>query len=288
MRYTPAAAAVAVFLFVSCGHAPRNAQPLSRAETRVKEYLANRPIEISAGMPYAVALDEQKQFTSALEDMLGARAGYKVGLVTPAAQQRYSISHPIRGVLFKKMLLPNGSEVSADYGERPNVEPDLMVRVKDGDINNATTAREAMAHLSDIICFIELADGTLATNRPVDGAALTASNVGARSGIQGQTCVVENTAEFYEALGKMVLVLRRDDAGVEDSRVAADGVMGHPMNAVLWLINDLKKTGEKLRAGDVISLGSPSPAVTPRAGDRFTLRYEGLPGGTLEAKVAFK
>lgn len=288
MRYTHGVAAFAVFLLVSCGHlAPRNAQSLRPVDSMVEDYLAKRPIEISAGMPYVAALGGQKEFTEALEKRLGERAGYKVGLVTAAAQQRYNISHPVRGVLFKKMLLSDGAEVSANYGTRPIVEPDLMVRVKNAAINNATTAREAMGHLSEVICFIELADGTLSTNVPVDGAALTASNVGARNGILGQTRAVENTSAFYDAFGKMALVLR-DASGKELSRVNADGVMGHPMNAVLWLVNDLKKTSEKLKAGDVISLGSPSPAVTPQAGDRFTLAYEGLPGGTLEAKVSFK
>jgi 2-keto-4-pentenoate hydratase len=56
----------------------------------------------------------------------------------------------------------------------------------------------------------------------------------------------------------------------------------------VWLIKDLKKTGEKLKPGDVISLGSPSPQVPPKAGDKFTLVYEGLPGGPLEASVSFK
>ena len=253
----------------------------------VEAYLAKRPFAVSAGMPYEMALEAQEEFTAALQKKLGERAGYKVGLVTPAGQQRYNISHPVRGVLFKRMLLPNGSEVSANYGTRPIVEPDLMVRVKDDAINDATTAREALAHLSEVICFIELADGTLATNAPVDGAALTASNVGARNGILGETRKVENTTEFYDAFGKMALVLR-DGTGNEISRTKADGVMGHPMNAVLWLVNDLKITGEKLKSGDVISLGSPSPAATPRAGDKFVLAYEGLPGGTIEAKVSFK
>jgi 2-keto-4-pentenoate hydratase len=64
--------------------------------------------------------------------------------------------------------------------------------------------------------------------------------------------------------------------------------MGHPLNAVLWLVADLKRTGEKLKPGDLISLGSPSPQVTPQAGDKFTLTYEGLPGGPLKASVAFE
>ncbi len=290
MRYTNGFAALACLFLVSCGHTHRENERSSsgQLEGLAEYYLAKQPASgLSTGMTYTAGLELQKQYTRILQSDLGERAGYKVGLVTPAGQQRYNISHPIRGVLFKKMLLPDGSNVSVNYGTRPIVEPDLMVRVKDGGINNATTAQEAMAHLSEIICFIELADGTFAANAPIDGAALTASNVGARNGILGQTRKVENTKEFYDAFGKMGLVLR-DGSGKEISRVTADGVMGHPMNAVVWLVNDLKKTGEKLKAGDVISLGSPSPAATPRAGDKLVLAYEGLPGGTIEAKVSFK
>jgi len=251
-------------------------------------YLTQRPASgLSTGMTYQAAIAAQKEYVELLEKHFGKRAGYKVGLVTPAGQKRYQISHPIHGVLFEKMLLPDGSEVPVGYGTRPILEPDLLVRVKDAAINDAKSAQQVMARLSEIICFIELADGTFATNAPVDAGVLTASNVGARLGIIGQTRTVENTKEFFDAFGKMSLVLRDRD-GKELSRVTADGAMGHPMNALLWFVEDLKKTGKKLKPGDVISLGSPSPQVTPKAGEKFVLSYEGLPGGAIEAKVSFR
>ena len=135
------------------------------------------------------------------------------------------------------------------------------------------------------ICFIELADGTFDTNAPADAGVLVAGNVGARAGVLGESREIKASKEFLEAFKTMSLVLKKE--GKELSRVTADGVMGHPLNAVLWLVNDLKRTGEKLAAGDVISLGSPSPQVTPQPGDKFTLVYEGLPGGPLTATVKF-
>jgi 2-keto-4-pentenoate hydratase len=263
--------------------------PLTATLKDVSEaYFAKRPASgLSTGMTYEAAIAAQKEYVALLEKQFGKRAGYKVGLVTAAGQKRSNIAHPIRGVLFEKMLLPDGSEVPVTYGTRPILEADLLVRVKDTGINEAKSAEEAMAHLSEIICFIELADGTFATNAPMDAGVLTASNVGARLGILGKTRKVENTKEFFDAFGKMSLVLR-DGGGKELSRVTADGVMGHPMNALLWLVQDLNQAGEKLKPGDVISLGSPSPQVTPKAGEKFVLSYEGLPGGTIEAKVSFR
>ena len=251
-------------------------------------YLAKRFGEPPpTGLSYETGLATQQDYVEILSGAFGKRAGYKVGLVTPAGQQRYRISHPVRGVLFEKMLLPNNTRVPVQYGARPIVEPDLLVRVKDDGLNQAKTIAEAARHLSEIICFIELADGLFATNAPMDGGALTAANVGARAGVLGETRKIEPSPEFIKAFEGMSLVFQ-DKSGKEISRAAANGVMGHPLNAVLWLVTDLKRTGEKLKAGDLISLGSPSPQVTPRAGDKFTLVYEGLPGGPLKASVAFE
>lgn len=251
-------------------------------------YLAKKPAPaLSTGVTYQAALELQKEYVSIIGKQLGERAGFKVGIVTKAGQERLGIDHPIRGVLFKKMLLTNNVQVATNYATRPILEPDLLVRVKDEKINDARTPQEIMQHLSEVICFIELADGTFPTNAPVDAGVLTASNVGARAGVLGQSRKITAEKSFYDAWSQMSLVLK-DGAGKELSRTKADGVMGHPVHAVLWLVQDLKKTGEKLKAGDVISLGSPSPQVTPKKGDKYVLSYEGLPGGPLTATVSFK
>jgi 2-keto-4-pentenoate hydratase len=85
----------------------------------------------------------------------------------------------------------------------------------------------------------------------------------------------------------MSLVMK-DEMGKELSRVTADGVMGHPLKAVLWLIEDLKRSGERVQAGDLLSLGSPSPPAMPSPGAGYTLVYEGLSGGDLRASVTFR
>ena len=278
---------IAVFIFLCGGCLAAETPDKSMLQGIAEAYLAKRPATAPpAGLSYENALATQGEYVQILGPSLGKRVGYKVGLVTAGGQERNKISHPIRGVLFEKMLLRNNSTVPVAYGTRPIVEPDLMVRVRDDGINNASTIEEAAEHLSEIICFIELADGTFRTNAPVDAGVLVASNVGARAGIMGEARKVEVTREFLSGFKGMSLVLA-DKSGKEVSRVTADGVMGHPINAVLWLVKDLKRTGEKLKAGDVVSLGSPSPQVSPQAGDEFVLRYEGLPGGPITAKVRF-
>jgi 2-keto-4-pentenoate hydratase len=263
------------------------AQPVSNdlLKQMAEMYFAKQPqTGFPAGVSYGDGLGIQERYVKLLVPKLGSIAGYKVGLVTPAGQKRFGLDHPVRGVLLKKMLLPNGSKVSAHYGTQPILEADLIVRVKDKGINEIHTAEEAAEHLSEVITFIELADSTLATNPPPSAGALVSLDVGARSGILGQAFKVTADKNFPDQFGKMQIVLKKD--GKEQSRVRADGVLGHPLNAVLWLVEDMRAKGEKLRAGEVLSLGSPSPQVSPKPGENYDLIYEGLPGGDLHATVS--
>jgi 2-keto-4-pentenoate hydratase len=43
-------------------------------------------------------------------------------------------------------------------------------------------------------------------------------------------------------------------------------------------VEDLAKTGRKLSAGDLISVGSLTPLTPPKAGQAISVQYEGLPG----------
>lgn len=253
-----------------------------------ESYFARKP---APGLPVGLSFDDavraQRSYVQLLVPKLGPPVGHKVGVVTKAGQERYKIDHPVRGVLLRDMLLTNRSVVPAQYGARPLLEPDLMVRVKDDDLNEAKNLFEAARHLSHIIAFIELADGTFDTNAPFDAGVMVAGNVGARLGVLGEERAVDPSQAFVDAFGKMSLVLKDGD-GLELSRVSAEGMMGHPLNPLLWFLQDLKKRGQRVKAGDLISLGSPSPAVTPAPGKAYTLVYEGLPGGPLAATVSIR
>jgi 2-keto-4-pentenoate hydratase len=56
---------------------------------------------------------------------------------------------------------------------------------------------------------------------------------------------------------------------------------------VLWLMEELHRTGERLKPGDFISLGSIKAIPLPPA-KAVTVRYDGLPGGSISASVRFR
>ena len=208
----------------------------------------------------------------------GRIVGYKAALTNPDLQKKFGASAPVRGILLSRMLtMESGFPVFGSYGARPVFEADLLVEVGDEVINEARTPLEALKALSRVYPFIELADLVVTEGEPLNAAVITAINAGARSGIFGQGIPVQPTQAFADALRDMRVVMT-DDVGNEHANVLGSAIMGHPLNAVLWLVEDVRKSGGRLRVGDKLSLGSFSAPLIPQREMRLTVRYIGLPG----------
>lgn len=207
----------------------------------------------------------------------GKIIGYKAGLTNAAVQKRFGTDAPVRGTLFENMLLADGVELPAKFGSRPVFEADLVVEVKDEGINQAQTPAEVLAHISRIIPFIELPDLLLDPKETLNGATLTAINAGTRLGILGKP--IAPTPAHLDALASMSVVVRDTaDGNKELARGPGSAILDHPLNAVIWLARDLARDGGKLKAGDLLSLGSFTPLTPPKPGMNVQVSYEGLPG----------
>ncbi|WP_207481003.1 2-keto-4-pentenoate hydratase [Arenibaculum pallidiluteum] len=253
----------------------------------VRDWKAGTPTRaLAAGAGLQDALCAQDGLVRRLRPGLGEVVGYKAGLTNKAVQQRFGVSEPVRGQLLAGMLLKDGAEVPAGFGARPLYEADLLVIVADEGINQATTAEEAIRHVSAIRPFIELPDLALREGEPMDGAVLTAINVGARAGVMGPEMPLAPTPEAVRDLAAMTVVVT-DGTGARLAEGKGEAVLGNPLNAVLWVARSLAAEGRRLKAGDMVSVGSFSPMMPPKAGQAVTVRYEGLPG-TPQVSVRFR
>lgn len=262
----------------------RAATPTDEQLARAADaYLKKEPVTaIAFGFSLEEGYQAQRKYVELLEPKLGKVAGYKIGVITKAGQERLGAKGPARGTLLKKMLLADNAKVSPKQGARPALEIDMGVTVNDAAINNATSVDEAIAHLADFVCFIELVDSVTPTNHPTDIALVAALNVGARAGVLGEKRKM--TRELAAALPTMKLSLI-DGAGKTLAEVPALGLQ--PLDNLPWLISELKKEGHPLKKGDFISLGSPAAPQPIRAGEAVTLLYENVPGGPMRARVRF-
>jgi 2-keto-4-pentenoate hydratase len=279
-RLTPLLAAAAALTMLAAAP-PRAAQAACPPDEAV-EGMARRLMDKQPGEPLAgmTGLPDgqcaQDKLVAILAQRWGRPVGYKVGLTNPTAQQRFGVSHPITGTIFESTLRArDGAEVPARFGAVPAVEADLLVRVRDEGINQARTHAEVLRHIDQVIPFIELPDLVMPPGR-LDGPNLLAINVGARLGVVGTPIPVEGDGgDLAQRLGSMTVVML-DDTGKELARAPGTALLGHPLNVLPWLAEDLAKRGRRLRAGEIVSLGGFSPALPVEAGRTYTVRYEGL------------
>jgi 2-keto-4-pentenoate hydratase len=239
------------------------------------------------GLPAGLSFDDAACTRDRLVTELGRRGvgdvvGYKAGLTSAAAQKRFGHDRPVRGVFLTRMLGPAGGVPVDITGARPLLEADLLVEVRDPGIAEARTHLDVLRGLSVVMPFIELPDLAFAEGEPITGPKIVAVNVGARGGLYGKRIPVEATQAFADRLANMqVTVTDVGETGTgtkELVRAPGSAILGHPLDAVLWLLRDLAASGVSIRAGDMLSLGSFGAPLTPQPGQRLTVRYEGLPG----------
>lgn len=246
------------------------------AET-ARRYVALQPLPVPAtAMTLEGAACAQRKLVAALAPTHGRVVGYKAGLTNPAVQQRFGITSPLPGTLLEKMLLPAGASVPAKFGARPFAEPDLVVEVGSADIHAARTPVEVLAALRSLRPFIELPDTLVEDPSKITAPVLLANNVGARLGVLGAPLPVRADEAFAEALRTM-RVRSTDATGKEVGAAPGAAILGHPLNAVIWLAAELKKQGITLKPGDLLSLGAFGN-LPVAAGTTLTVTYEGLPG----------
>ncbi|MDP3821802.1 MAG: fumarylacetoacetate hydrolase [Burkholderiales bacterium] len=220
------------------------------------------------------------RFNAVLAQRHGPVIGYKVGLTNPAIQRMLKGDQPTWGVLYQGMVLAQGARVAPAFGARPTVEADLLVRVGSAAINRARTPMEVLEAIDQVIPFIELPDMLVATPLKLDARSLTAINVAARMGVTGTPIAVPPTQAGRQALhdGLRDMKLSMTVGTRSIGQGVGSDLMGHPLNAAIWLAQALAKEGLALEPGQLISLGSFPPVIPPPRGQKFVVTYNGLPG----------
>jgi 2-keto-4-pentenoate hydratase len=262
----------------------------AQAAAMVEAFVAKTPAANPEVLNEADASCSRAKLNALLAKRYGAVIGYKAGLTNPAVQKRFNHDRPVWGVLYEGMLLATGASVEAGFGARPLYEADLLVRVKSAAINQAKTPQDVLAAIDQVIPFIELPDLLVQAPPKLNGHGVGAINVGARLGVMGTPIAIPPyRAERFallDALRDMTVVLS-DGNGAELGRGKGSDILGHPLNAVVWLAEVLNKEGLAMKPGDLISLGSFSPLLPPKAGAAATVTYLGLPGAA-PVSVSFK
>lgn len=270
--------ALSVFCATSAGAACL--QPGEVAQL-MQNYVALKPSPNIAHLSDDDGACSRARFNALLSQAFDKVVGYKAGLTNPAVQQRFGTNKPVWGVLYSGMIQPNDTTLPVRFGARPLFEADLLVRVKHVNVNVARTPAEVLENIDQIIPFIELPDLLVENPATLNGAGVAAINVGARAGVAGEPISVpvfpEQQRVYLQALADMSIQLT-DNSGATLASGKGSDILGHPLNAVVWIAQALRQENIQLKPGDLVSLGSFSPLMPPKAGLSVTATYLGLPG----------
>jgi 2-keto-4-pentenoate hydratase len=231
-------------------------EALGRARLSAKsipEFSANeRPKDEAEGYEVQAGLAEWFR-----GEGLGNVAGYKVGATTPAMQQYLGVDAPAYGRIMKANVHVSGTRIDASRFCKPGIECEIAVRIaSDIPLQDAEWTREDLAgHIAAIAPAIELVE-----NRYGDFLAAGLGTLIADDFFH-KACVLGEFVEDWRALDLPQVSGRTVINGEEVATGDGAQVMGHPLEALVWLANKLHSQGRSLKAGEIVLTGSMTPVI---------------------------
>ena len=255
------------------------AEWLFQAHT-AREKFAPLPPEL-APRSVAEAYLIQTEYVALRSAKLGQVTGYKIALTTPAMRAMVGLNDSIAGDMLDKTILRGNSRVHAAKYVRLIVEFEIAVELaEDLPAIGAPYDRAKVAQaVGAVMPALELAD-----DRNADYSNLAANSL---------MLVADNAWNEGAVLGNPVREWRRLDLGALKGTAFINGksvgeghgrdVMGHPLDALAWIANNLSSRGLGLWRGDVVITGSLVTSKFPKAGDLIRLEAGAL--GAVELRV---
>jgi len=201
--------------------------------------------------------------------------GKKIGLTSRAMQQAMKIDEPDYGILFDYMFIPDGGSLAMAHHVDPKIEVELAF-VLGSDLNSADVTAEDVYDATDhVVAALELIDARSYRVHPDDGATRTvrdtiADNAANAGIVVGDVKVDVDTVRHGELRWAGAICSR--NGVVEETGVAA-GVLGDPVQGVVWLAQRLHGLGIPLTAGETVLAGSFTRPLDCRVGDEFHVDF---------------
>ena len=192
---------------------------------------------------------------NSLADLWGLEvAGWKVGAASAAAMQMLRTDAPFPGRVFAPYLLDSPASVAAEALHKCAVECEFAFRLgrdlppRDGDYG-MDEIRDAV---TDAYPAIELVNDYW-----VDGFALFVADNGSNGGL-----VLGGPIGDWRERDLAAAAVTLSVDGEPAARGTGADVLGHPLNTLVWLANDLSRRGFGLAEGAVVTTGSMT-GMTP-------------------------
>ena len=227
------------------------------AEMIAAARLARQPLAPLADDCRPRSEDEGYAVQEALHEHLAAAGrgevvGYKIGCSTKTMQDLLGIDHPCAGGILAASAHRDGAVLRR--GDYVKIGYEVEIAMRMGSDLPAHRAPFDRAQVADAV------GACMASLEIIDARAGNAEAMGVPTLIaddfSGAGCVLGAPMLDWQALDLAGLEAHAELDGVEQARGRSDEIMGHPLEALVWIANHLAGRGRGLRHGQVVLTGS--------------------------------
>jgi 2-oxo-3-hexenedioate decarboxylase len=194
--------------------------------------------------------------------------GMKMGLTSRAKMEQVGVHEPIYGHLTDAMILDDGAAISIADHVHPRVEPELAFVLAD-DLRGPITTAQALEAVEGVCAALEIIDSRY-KNFEFTLPDVVADNASSSRFVLGSEMRSPDELE----LGNLGMAM---SVGGEVRQIGSSAaIYEHPARSLAALANMLADVGESLSAGMIVLAGGATAAEHLEAGDRVTLRVDGL------------
>lgn len=221
----------------------------------------NKPATLEQGYD---AQDQLFQLAS------GTRAGWKLGVGSPAAMRAANLARPLVGQLERARLHTSGVQLSLPAYTPVTIECEIAF-VLDRDLPPLPGRTVEAADIRSTCVTFEVVRSRFVDRKTVGWPSFAADNVGFEALVVGQTVCQGLDAEVMRQLAENVVVYLNGEP-------RAKGLFGDtatdPLNSLAALYEHAAERGETLLAGDIITTGAMcEPFDLSGTGHRLAARY---------------
>jgi 2-keto-4-pentenoate hydratase len=192
--------------------------------------------------------------------------GWKIAATSVAGQRHIGVDGPLAGRILAERVIPDGGSCPLGNNLMKVAELEFAFKMAEDLPPRAEpySQDEVLAAVASLHPAIELPDSRFLHFERAGLAQLVADNACAHRFVLGPAATTDWRAlDLASHRGRMV----RNGAAAEDG--IGSNVLGDPRIALAWLVNELSRHGETLKAGQVVTTGTCLKPVPLAQGDRF-------------------
>lgn len=203
----------------------------------------------------------------------GEVVGHKVGLTSLAMQEMLGVDQPDFGYLLAAMVHGDGVVLDRSTSIAPRAEAEIAFRLAAPLAGPDVTREDVLAATDAVAPAIEVIDSRIADWR-IGIVDTVADNASCGCVVLGPWRSPEGL-DLAASTGTMTVTTAGGAEEVASGPGAA--VLGHPAEAVAWLVRALHgAAGESLAVGEVVLPGAVARALPIGSGDRVHVHFDGI------------